>query len=409
MQDYPDFAYGVMPGPTSDISPGYGVLWNYYNTSAVAAGSTWTININPVDDDYLYKIDGIFICTSSDVNVSALVVLDDRPIYRGYAKYGLTFHTYNNPMIEIGYNDKLKIEIKNEDTSSRYLYIAIYGVKRHLPSGVARVPVPKFSGTPLSGPAPLTVQFTDASYRFPTLWDWDFGDGSAHSSAQHPSHQYTAMGSYKVKLVVSNSAGFDILERSNYITVTSIENLTTYTQVDPNNDISTTTTRCTVDGMVGTVAAYCYKDKGTNFFNALHIEFTICATAKTSGNPYYGCFALANVIGSRASFGTTDLSIAFYQAPSTGFILRFMRGNNVTEVYYNITLSTVYYCTLERAAGADTAYLKIYSNAARTSLLKTLALSGFGTTRWRYIYAANSLNGSVSGEISGYTENIKIE
>lgn len=408
MQDYPDFAYGVMPGPTSDIAPGYGVLWNYYNTAAVAAGSTWTININPVDDDYLYKIDGIFICTSSNVNVSALVVLDDRPIYRGYAKYGLTFHTYNNPMIEIGYNDKLKIEIKNEDTSSRYLYIAIYGVKRHLPGGVTRVPVPNFSGTPLSGSAPLTVQFTDASYRFPTSWDWDFGDGSARSSAQHPSHQYTAAGSYKVKLVVSNSAGFDMLERSNYITVTSIENLTTYTQVDPFDYIATTTTRCTVSNMTRNVAAYCYCDKGADFFNALGIKFTICLTGYTGTNPAYVPFALANVVGPRSAFGTTDMYVMFYRTSSVEYRLRLIRGIYGDEDYYVMTMNTIYYCTLERAAGADTVYLKIYSNPERTSLLDTLSVSGFGTTKWRYIYAANSLDTTASGTFSGYTENIMV-
>lgn len=409
MLDYPDFAYGVMPGPTSDISPGYGVLWSYYNTSAVAAGSTWTININPVDDDYLYKIDGIFICTSSNVNVSALVVLDDRPIYRGYAKYGLTFHTYNNPMIEIGYNDKLKIEIKNEDTSSRYLYIAIYGIKRHLPGGVARVPVPNFSCTPLSGPVPLTVQFTDASYRFPTSWDWDFGDGSTHSSAQHPSHQYTAAGSYKVKLVVSNSVGFDILERSIDITDPSPENLITYAQVDPLGYITPTTTRCTVSNMPRNTVAYCYCDKGANFFNALNIKFTIRPTGVTGNNPIYLPFALANVVGPYSAFGTTDMCVMFYRTSSPEYRLRFIRGNYASEDYYVMTMNTIYYCTLERAAGADTVYLKIYSNPERTSLLDTLSVSGFGTTKWRYIYAANSLNGAASGTFSGYTENIKIE
>ena len=39
-------------------------------------------------------------------------------------------------------------------------------------------PVANFTGTPTSGPAPLTVQFNDTSSRSPTYWLWDFGDGS---------------------------------------------------------------------------------------------------------------------------------------------------------------------------------------------------------------------------------------
>lgn len=407
MQDYPDFAYGVMPGPTSDISPGYGVLWNYYNTTAVAAGSTWTININPVDDGYLYKIDGIFICTSSNVNVSALVVLDDHPIYRGYAKYGLTFHTYNNPMIEIGYNDKLKIEIKNEDTSSRYLYIAIYGVKRHLPGGVARVPVPNFSSTPLSGSAPLTVQFTDASYRFPTSWDWDFGDGSAHSSAQHPSHQYTAAGSYKVKLVVSNSAGFDILERSNYITVFSYEDLTTYTKVDPSGRLSNIGTTVTFADLRRSETAHLYKDYGIDHFNALNIEFETKITSANNSSAVL-VLCVTNVVGNMGSFASTDISTEIYRTAS-GIGIVLVRGNHVAASdYYYISSNTTYYMRLERTAGSDTVVLKIYSDSNRTNLLATRSVSGFGSTKYRYLYALGTRTYAASYAISGVTGMIDI-
>jgi PKD repeat protein len=47
----------------------------------------------------------------------------------------------------------------------------------------------------------LTVLFTDTSTGSPTAWQWDFGDG-ASSTAQNPSHAYTAAGSYTVTLTV---------------------------------------------------------------------------------------------------------------------------------------------------------------------------------------------------------------
>ena len=43
-------------------------------------------------------------------------------------------------------------------------------------SGVMAAPVAEFSGTPLFGPAPLAVTFTDASTGSPTGWAWFFGD-----------------------------------------------------------------------------------------------------------------------------------------------------------------------------------------------------------------------------------------
>jgi PKD repeat protein len=40
----------------------------------------------------------------------------------------------------------------------------------------AAVPAANFTGTPVSGRAPLTVQFMDTSTGKPTGWTWYFGD-----------------------------------------------------------------------------------------------------------------------------------------------------------------------------------------------------------------------------------------
>lgn len=56
----------------------------------------------------------------------------------------------------------------------------------------------------------LTVQFRNDSQSLPSnpvAYDWDFGDGSAHSPAYEPSHDYTSPGSYKVTLTVTYTGG----------------------------------------------------------------------------------------------------------------------------------------------------------------------------------------------------------
>jgi PKD repeat protein len=60
------------------------------------------------------------------------------------------------------------------------------------------------SAYPLSGLAPLTVQFTDSSTYILTSWDWDFGDG-IHSYIKNPNHTYIIPGKYQVKLKQRNS------------------------------------------------------------------------------------------------------------------------------------------------------------------------------------------------------------
>jgi PKD repeat protein len=81
-----------------------------------------------------------------------------------------------------------------------------------------------FEGTPLSGPAPLTVAFSDQSTNDPTSWSWAFGDGGS-SSAQNPSHVYSAPGTYRVTLTATNSVGSNLLSRSAYIQVFDIQRL----------------------------------------------------------------------------------------------------------------------------------------------------------------------------------------
>jgi PKD repeat protein len=82
-------------------------------------------------------------------------------------------------------------------------------------------PVANFIGTPTSGPAPLSVSFTDTSTGSPTAWNWIFGDiGAGNTSTlQNPSHTYTNAGTYSVNLTVSNAGGNNTILKTDYILV----------------------------------------------------------------------------------------------------------------------------------------------------------------------------------------------
>jgi len=94
-------------------------------------------------------------------------------------------------------------------------------------------PVADFSGTPVSGDAPLTVQFTDQSTNA-TSWSWDFNnDGTVDSTEHTPEWTYQTPGTYTVKLTVSNSAGSDEEVKTGYITVNGMADLIV-TAINPN-------------------------------------------------------------------------------------------------------------------------------------------------------------------------------
>lgn len=86
---------------------------------------------------------------------------------------------------------------------------------------------PSFSASPLSGPAPLTVNFTDNSFSSDpggiTSWAWDFqNDGIDDAFVQNPTFVFNPTGAFSVKLTITDASNpAQTLVRTNYISVSA--------------------------------------------------------------------------------------------------------------------------------------------------------------------------------------------
>jgi PKD repeat protein len=78
-----------------------------------------------------------------------------------------------------------------------------------------------FDATPVSGQAPMAVQFTDRSAAGATTWAWTFGDGGT-STLQNPLHMYKTSSSYPVSYPVSLTANGATTTKDNYITLLAV-------------------------------------------------------------------------------------------------------------------------------------------------------------------------------------------
>ena len=118
-------------------------------------------------------------------------------------------HTYTTPGV---YTVTLTVSNReNTDTEVKTGFITVNG---GTPSFKA-----DFVASPTSGSAPLTVQFTDKTTGGPTMWAWDFGDGSTDMVGS-PVHTYTHDGVYTVTLRASNQYGnSDTQVKQGYVTV----------------------------------------------------------------------------------------------------------------------------------------------------------------------------------------------
>ena len=78
-----------------------------------------------------------------------------------------------------------------------------------------------FVGVPRSGYQDLITQFTDTTVGGPYMWDWDFGDGSPHSTYQDPVHTYETPGFYSVTLIATRDNLESSVTKVGYIRVDS--------------------------------------------------------------------------------------------------------------------------------------------------------------------------------------------
>ena len=100
-----------------------------------------------------------------------------------------------------------------------------------------------FTAGPLSGPAPLTVTFTDQSSGYPTNWNWvmDYNrtidNGFIVCLAPTCSYTYTEPGLYSVQMRITNPVSYEWVTRLDYINVTEPQTINPLPgQVNPPTD-----------------------------------------------------------------------------------------------------------------------------------------------------------------------------
>jgi PKD repeat protein len=93
----------------------------------------------------------------------------------------------------------------------------------NIPKPITAPYVANFSGSPLSGNAPLAVTFTSTSTGTITSYKWDFGDGGT-SSGTNVSHTYLNSSTNDVTLTVTGPGGSSSKTNLAYIAVTNLPN-----------------------------------------------------------------------------------------------------------------------------------------------------------------------------------------
>jgi len=205
----------------------------------------------------------------------------------------------------------------------------------------------------------------------------------------------------------------------------TVEDLTTYTETDPNARITVNASTVTSTGLTRADIAWVSKSFGANPNADFSGDFEVRADSNvlscTNGG-FQNLVALANSQHERFWFvsNSSDLIGVRQSCDATtgvlSYVLEEIDGGTVTTVATTagLTKGTTYYLTWRRdeAIGAfGTVYLDVYSNSARTSLVETVSLA-LSTSKkdFQYLYVtqahgASGQTQSMNSTISNFIVN----
>lgn len=162
---------------------------------------TITLNLSPATRSpnldisaELYDANGALLATANPLDALNASIVVNSP--NGGA-YFLKIDGVGKGDLATGYSD--------------YGSLGQYNINGSVPAASGQAPVAIAAATPISGTAPLTVNFSSAGSYDPDgsaiSFSWNFGDGSALSTAANPSHLYSAAGNYIATLTVTDASG----------------------------------------------------------------------------------------------------------------------------------------------------------------------------------------------------------
>lgn len=406
-QDYPDGMTRMLPGHTIDLESGFALPWYEGGSVVIAAGKSGSYTLDFSDDDGIYYIDVVNVSPSAYKEFTVIVHINDVPYVCGSVMGFFFFNLRLNPSLLFISGDSVKVEILNLDAAQQTFSVKLNGTKIIRPPGFGKIPGAFFSVSTYGIQPGGTIVFTDETAYNPTSWDWDFGDGSDHSTEQNPSHVYTEAGSYTPILTARNAHGYDTYALSTPIVVTAYEVLTGYTEVDPGSDFTIDSLRCLATNMDYSLDAYVYKDFGSGYFNALTHRFVTLLSSVGSDSPAMYVYGLANAVGTL--YEASGIKILVYWARvSTAYNLYVRCYNGTTVVatdYASLALNTPYYIEVIHTVGSNTITVKIYSDASYSVLVDTLTISNAViATTWRYLYVMSAVGIGTTIYMSGYSE-----
>lgn len=187
------------------------------------------------------------------------------------------------------------------------------------------------------------------------------------------------------------------------------EDFTTFTKVDPGGYFTVEDHRITATDMLRSVESYVKKDYGVNHFGDFeHLQLGTLTVTEDDSFLVLWILASNSATNVFADCIVTNEAIAIWFQRAVDAVSFRMQEflNDDIDVYAGLEPPLTFYITTKRAGTAGT--VKIYSDAARSNLLDTLAIDA-PSTKYQYLIAMASRKSGTTEKVTGTSENLDLQ
>ncbi|HET9671634.1 MAG TPA: PKD domain-containing protein [Actinomycetota bacterium] len=203
--DFTAAAWNPMDGK---LYVGHGAALRTYDYESNTPGPTFSVsNLSGITGLVFSQTDGEDLFVSTNAERIRRVDWETRTLVPGWTFDLTPFEVMDSRAVELIRDQFYVTDGYDNRPTTDPLRFAVFVFDVFGPGPTP--PNASFTASPTAGPPPLDVSFTDTSSGAPDGWLWDFGDGSATSTEQHPTHTFTTEGAYTVTLTVTGPGGTD--------------------------------------------------------------------------------------------------------------------------------------------------------------------------------------------------------
>jgi hypothetical protein len=199
----------ALPGHVVQYENSFAQPFAYSTTMNLAGRASQTYTVPIIDTQHIFFVDSVMVANPGVGRVLAIVNINDVSYVCSASGSAVNIPLRANPSVQLIAGDHLDLLVTNAHADAGVFNVVISGTKIKRPANFGHSPAAYWTVDSHAIVHGGHVHFTEDSEFNPTSWDWDFRDGSPHSTEQHPTHTYLVAGSYYPMLKATNAYGYD--------------------------------------------------------------------------------------------------------------------------------------------------------------------------------------------------------